>query len=225
MSRILASRSVANRRSFLGLAVVTAAIVPMSGSAVALDTRDHHSIRTARSDAGKMAAREQKTLQTAAVLRDLWIDHIFWVRNVSCAAIDKNDLAVKAAEQQAVKNAQAIAASIEPFYGAGAKESFFKLLAGHYGAVKAYLVATVASDASCSSGGNSGSYLKRGRHRVVFEQSKSVLAKGCGGGSSARAWRSSHPADPATEGSQLRGRGQHMGRDEEARLSDSRRDR
>ena len=56
--------------------------------------------------------------------------------------------ALKAAEQQAVKNAQAIAASIEPFYGASAKDSFFKLLAGHYGAVKAYLVATVASDAS-----------------------------------------------------------------------------
>ena len=56
--------------------------------------------------------------------------------------------AVKAAEHQAVKNAHAIAASIEPFYGAGAKESFFKLLAGHYGAVKAYLIATVASDPS-----------------------------------------------------------------------------
>ena len=87
-------------------------------------------------------------MQTAAALRDLWIGHIFWVRNVSFAAIDRNDLAVKAAEQQAVTNAQAIAASIEPFYGAAAKESFFKLLAGHYGAVKAYLVATVASDPS-----------------------------------------------------------------------------
>jgi hypothetical protein len=43
----------------------------------------------------------------------------------------------KAAEQQAVANAKAIAASIEPFYGAAAKDGFFKLLAGHYGAVKA----------------------------------------------------------------------------------------
>jgi hypothetical protein len=51
------------------------------------------------------------------------------------------------AEQQAVANAQGIAASIEPFYGAGTKDSLFKLLAGHYGAVKAYLVATVAGDA------------------------------------------------------------------------------
>jgi hypothetical protein len=60
--------------------------------------------------------------------------------------IDKNDAAAKAAEQQAVANAKLIAATIEPFYGAAAKDSFFKLLAGHYGAVKAYLVATVAGD-------------------------------------------------------------------------------
>ena len=70
------------------------------------------------------------------------------MRNVSVAAIDKNGAATKAAEQQAVANAQALAASIEPFYGAGAKDGFFKLLAGHYGAVKAYLVATVAGDAA-----------------------------------------------------------------------------
>jgi len=120
MSQIFASGNVANRRNVLRLVVATAATVPLSGSAVALDGPDHHKILTASSDARKTASREQKTLQTAAALRDLWIDHIFWVRNVSSAAIDKNDLAVKVAEQQAVKNAQAIAASIEPFYGAGA---------------------------------------------------------------------------------------------------------
>ena len=81
-------------------------------------------------------------------LRDLWLGHIFWVRNVTVAAIDKNDSAIKAAETQAVANAQAIAASIEPFYGAAAKEKFFKLLAGHYGAVKAYLVSAIAGDVS-----------------------------------------------------------------------------
>jgi hypothetical protein len=32
---------------------------------------------------------------------------------------------------------------VEPFYGAAAKASFFKLLASHYGAVKAYLEAAV----------------------------------------------------------------------------------
>ena len=54
---------------------------------------------------------------------------------------------MKAAERRAVSNAQSIAATIEPFYGVPAKEAF-KLLAGHYGAVKAYLVATASGDAS-----------------------------------------------------------------------------
>lgn len=57
-------------------------------------------------------------------------------------------MAGKAAEQRAVANAKTIAASIEPFYGAAAKDGFFELPAGHYGAVKAYLVATVAADGS-----------------------------------------------------------------------------
>ena len=146
MSQTSVSKNIANRRRFLTFAVAVVAIVPMSESAFALDK--HHSSRAIEESSGtKRNVLTQKTLQTAASLRDLWVDHIFWVRNVSIAAIDKNDSAVKAAEQQAVANAKAIAASIEPFYGAAAKEAFFKLLAGHYGAVKAYLVATVAGDA------------------------------------------------------------------------------
>ncbi|MDO8293332.1 MAG: hypothetical protein Q7T29_10800 [Gallionella sp.] len=137
-----------NRRNFLTLALATAAIVPISESALARDRHRHGKVATARSDKQKNALRDQKTLQTAMALRDLWLGHIFWVRNVSLAAIDKNDSSMKAAEQQAVANAQSIAASIEPFYGAGAKDGFFKLLAGHYGAVKAYLVANLAGDAS-----------------------------------------------------------------------------
>jgi len=98
--------------------------------------------------AAKQHIRSGKTLQTSAALRDLWVGHIFWVRNVSLAALDKNDAALKAAEDQAVANAKSIAASIEPFYGANAKEAFFKLLAGHYGAIKAYLLATVGDTPS-----------------------------------------------------------------------------
>jgi hypothetical protein len=147
MPQTLTPKAIANRRSFLALAIATAAIVPIPESALARGRHDHNKTATTRPDPQKTAARDQKTFQTAVTLRDLWLGHIFWVRNVSVAAIDKNDSAVKAAEQQAVANAQAIAASIEPFYGPGAKDSFFKLLAGHYGAVKAYLVATVAGDA------------------------------------------------------------------------------
>ena len=116
MSQTLIPKDVANRRSFLALAVATAAIVPISGNALARDRHDHSKAATAVSETQKNAARDQKTFQTAVALRDLWLGHIFWVRNVSVAAIDKNDLAIKAAETQAVANAQAIAASIEPFY-------------------------------------------------------------------------------------------------------------
>ena len=107
--------------------------------------------RGRRKESAQHSSRSEKVSQTAAILRDLWVGHIFWVRNVSLAAFDKNDAAGKTAEKQAVANAQAIAASIEPFYGTPARESFFKLLAGHYGAVKGYLEATVAGNASSQS--------------------------------------------------------------------------
>lgn len=123
-----------------------AAICALAGASLAAPVPSH-----ASQDHGAAATqqpRSAKVSQTAAAMRDLWIGHIFWVRNVSLATLNKNEAARKAAEQQAVGNAQAIAAAIEPFYGASAKEGLFKLLAGHYGAVKAYLVATAAGDAS-----------------------------------------------------------------------------
>lgn len=147
MSQTSALKNVTDRRHFLTFAVTAAAIASIPENAFALDK--HHSPTKNKAGSGTSKdVRNLKTIQTAAALRDLWLGHIFWVRNVSVAAVDKNDLAVNAAEQQAVENAKALAASIEPFYGAAAKEAFFKLLAGHYGAVKAYLVATVAGDAS-----------------------------------------------------------------------------
>ena len=138
----------ANRRSFLTLAIATGAIAPMVGTAFARDKHTHGTTAAGSRSGAQASVRSKKTFQTAIMLRDLWLGHIFWVRNVSVAAIEKNDSAVKTSEQMAVTNARAIAASIEPFYGAAAKEEFFKLLAGHYGAVKAYLVATVAGDAT-----------------------------------------------------------------------------
>lgn len=148
MSNTLTSKTVANRRRFLVLTVAAATIVPVSESALARARHDQSKTAASGSDTQKNAARDQKTFQTAVELRDLWLGHIFWVRNVSVAAINKNDSAVKTSEKQAVANAQAIAASIEPFYGAPARDKFFKLLAGHYGAVKAYLDAAVARDVS-----------------------------------------------------------------------------
>ena len=78
------------------------------------------------------------------MVRDYLLKHPEVLREV----IDALDKKEKAAEKQAVANARSLAGSIEPFYGAAAKDTFFKLLAGHYGAIKAYLGATVAADAA-----------------------------------------------------------------------------
>ena len=61
-----------------------------------------------------------KLADTRAALRDLWIGHVFWVRNVVEARFDGNDAAAAAAERQVVANAHAIAGAIEPFYGKAA---------------------------------------------------------------------------------------------------------
>jgi hypothetical protein len=87
-----------------------------------------------------------KLADARAAQRDLWIGHVFWVRNVVDATFDGDAAAAKAAEGQVVTNAKAIAGSIEPFYGKAASEKLFTLLAGHWGAIKGYLDATHAGD-------------------------------------------------------------------------------
>ena len=94
--------------------------------------------------------REQATITatfaaTQDALRDLWIGHVFWVRAVVDARFEGNDDAAKAAEQQVVANAQALAGAIEPFYGEAASTQLFELLAGHWGAISNYLDATIAA--------------------------------------------------------------------------------
>jgi hypothetical protein len=85
-----------------------------------------------------------KVNESGAALRDLWVGHVFWVRNVVVSTFAGNQPAAAAAEQEVVANAKQIAAAIEPYYGKDASEKLFGLLAGHYGAVKQYLEATVA---------------------------------------------------------------------------------
>lgn len=85
-----------------------------------------------------------KTVVTDAALRDLWVGHVFWVRAVVVESLAHNDTAVSVAEKEVVANAKEIGAAIEPFYGKEASEKLFTLLAGHYGAIKQYLEATLA---------------------------------------------------------------------------------
>lgn len=82
--------------------------------------------------------------QASAAQRDLWMGHVFWVRNVALDTFAGNAAAAKAAENEVVANARQIAASIEPFYGKAAADKLFSLLAGHYGAIKQYLDGTAA---------------------------------------------------------------------------------
>jgi hypothetical protein len=87
-----------------------------------------------------------KVVATDAAVRDLWITHVFWVRNVVIETLAKRSDAAKVAEGEVVANAHAIGDSIKPFYGDAAGDALFQLLAGHYGAIKAYLTATAAGN-------------------------------------------------------------------------------
>ena len=93
-------------------------------------------------------ASSAKVADTKAVLRDLWLGHILGIRNVAVATMDQNAAARESAEKSVVANAEQIAKSIEPFYGKPASEKLFSLLAGHYGAIRDDLDATVAGNAA-----------------------------------------------------------------------------
>jgi hypothetical protein len=89
---------------------------------------------------------DSATLTTRLALRDLWVEHIFWIRNYAIANQAANKQQAKVAADQVVDNATKIANSIAPLYGQPAADQLLKLLAGHWGALKHYSDATVAKD-------------------------------------------------------------------------------
>ncbi|WP_442107866.1 hypothetical protein [Pseudomonas sp. NUPR-001] len=91
---------------------------------------------------------ESAALTTRLALRDLWVEHIFWIRNYAIANQVGNRQAAEVASQEVVSNATAIANSIAPLYGQAAADQLLKLLAGHWGAVKHYSDASVSQSAS-----------------------------------------------------------------------------
>jgi hypothetical protein len=119
--------------AIIGAGLLAAAVI----TAPAIAGKDH------AAHSGPSHGKATET-QTAQALRDLWLGHVFWVRDVVQHTLSGNTAAAKAAEDQAVANAKAIAGAIEPFYGKPASEKLFGLLAGHYGAVKEYLEASKA---------------------------------------------------------------------------------
>lgn len=92
---------------------------------------------------GKMSPNRT---ELSRALRDLWVGHIFWVRNVVLMTKSGDMAAAKVAEDQVVQDAKDIANSIVPFYGKEAGDKLFSLLAGHYGAVKEYMTAAFADN-------------------------------------------------------------------------------
>lgn len=89
---------------------------------------------------------DSAALTTRLALRDLWVEHVFWVRNYALANQAGSKAQAETAAKQVVSNATSIANSIAPLYGQPAADQLLKLLAGHWGAVKHYSDATVAKD-------------------------------------------------------------------------------
>jgi hypothetical protein len=100
-------------------------------------------VPTARSQAATPNPAKVDELKMA--LRDLYINHIFWVRSLVVSTRLGEKAAVKEADEYGLKNAQAIGRSIAPIYGQAAGEKFATLFVGHYSAVKAYMNAAFAN--------------------------------------------------------------------------------
>jgi hypothetical protein len=90
------------------------------------------------------AADRASAVETKMALRDLWVEHVFWIRSYVLATHAGDQAQQKVAEAEVVKNAKALSESIAPFYGQAASDSLLKLLAGHWGAVRDYNTATLA---------------------------------------------------------------------------------
>lgn len=113
---------------------IVTGLLALSLATTFLPARAQHAAHAAEAAKGPASA-----VETTAALRDLWVGHVFWVRNVVVATLNKDTAARDAADKAAVANAKAIAESIKPFYGQQASDKLFALLGGHYGAVKQYL--------------------------------------------------------------------------------------
>jgi len=94
------------------------------------------------------AADRVAVLETQMALRDLWVEHAFWIRSYVLSTHAGDTAQSKIAEAEVVSNAKALAGTITPFYGQSAADGLLKLLAGHWGAVRDYNTATHARSKS-----------------------------------------------------------------------------
>lgn len=93
-----------------------------------------------------VTGNESAALNTRLALRDLWVEHVFWIRNYANANQQGDSQQAEAVVPEVVANATAIANSLEPLYGQKAADQMLDLLAGHWQAVKDYSDAVVAKE-------------------------------------------------------------------------------
>lgn len=94
------------------------------------------------------SSMQSAALTTRLALRDLWVEHVFWVRNYTVANQQGNAAQAGTAAKEVVANATAIANTLQPLYGQPAADQLLTLLAGHWGAIKDYSDASVAKDSA-----------------------------------------------------------------------------
>ena len=116
------------------------------------------------------AADAVTVLETKMALRDLWVEHVFWIRSYVLATDAGDEAQRKVAEDEVVNNAKALAATIAPFYGQAAADGLLKLLAGHWSAVRDYNTATVNHSKTGQRQGPAGHHGQRPRDRQVPER-------------------------------------------------------
>jgi hypothetical protein len=123
----------------LALSLAILAALCLSPASQAHEGNDHAATGTHAAAANTI---NTKQAATRAVLRDLWVEHVFWIRNYVTASVAGNQTEKAVAAAQVVDNAKAISGAIAGFYGKPAGDHLLTLLAGHWGAVKDYSDAT-----------------------------------------------------------------------------------
>lgn len=126
----------------LALSLAVLAALCLSPDSRAHDGHDHAVTASTASTASAAKTINAKQAATRAVLRDLWVEHVFWIRNYVTASAVGNPGQKQVAADQVVANAKAISGAVASFYGQPAGDRMFALLAGHWGAVKDYSDAT-----------------------------------------------------------------------------------
>ncbi len=88
----------------------------------------------------------RKSLELKLDLRDQWVEHIFWIRNVIVTTRFGNTEAAMTAEDMVMKHQRTLADSMTAVYGKDRAEFFFDLLGVRFAAIKQYMTAAANHD-------------------------------------------------------------------------------